>query len=599
MTDTVLGVRANTVLATTGLTWNTLPLGVDGAYGSTPATFAYWFGTTANGVGTIDFGFGTLLSSGLPDGVTVSSAAFSLNNSSHATRIVAAQMELFDGATPIGTPQPLPPNTNVPHVDTVTFNPTLAQLRSPDFKVRITVTRYNGTSGSNYNIDHLDVAVTYAEAPVEPPIEPVEPPTWTPGPGPVGRVTIDGRQIDPCYTLAEVTVLHGRGSFAEQGRPSSATIRVEVPAGPMPTLGESGQIMVLDGTGGTMFSGRIVERSLEHFTDNSGAGWGRFTATAVGPLAALGYRKIGDVPWPQESGVARAAHILAAAGVGFRVEGETDLQVLARDVDSQPAAGLLDELAAWTGAAVFDTPSGQVVYQSLDARTTVRPYRWTDAPDAMTWDDLDPALSWDGDPPTLADWVSPSGAVVLPCDVVAWEPEWTSSESEVINQASVSYGPADPQDVLELADSASIALHNTRYWQQSTQLATLADATALAGHVVTTRAWERWQLAPVTVDLDLLDDTTRAAVLGLVCGDPVVVEGLPQPAPAVDWSGIVEGWTFTQTGQGGTVLAQMSLTLSDPLLSLVVPAWEDYSGVYEWQQHPADWTWDHMDKIPA
>ena len=418
----------------------------------------------------------------------------------------------------------------------------------------------------------------------------------------IDKVTIDGVLLDPCLVLAQVTVIHGRGGFTDTGRPSSATIQVEVRAGPMPTIGQSGQTLLLDGPDGRMFAGRIVERSLEHFTDSDGSKWGRFTVTAAGSLAALGYRVVGDTPWPEEPGVTRAARILGSSGVRtWRVEGETDLLVLARDVDSQPAGGLLDELASWTSAAIFDTPDGAVVYQALASRTRIKPWMWSDTPDAYTWGTLDPALSWDGPPPSIGDWDSPTSGVpvVLPCDAVLWEPAWTSSESDVINHVRVSYGAADPQDAVDVADNASIVAHNRRDWVLDTGLATLADAIAAAAHVLSTRAVERWELDEVTVDLALLDAPTRAAVLGLVCGDTVIVAGLPQPAPAIDWSGIVEGWTFNQSAEGSTVVGQMVLALSDPMRSLVVPAWEDFTGVYTWANFPAGTTWDHLDKLPA
>jgi hypothetical protein len=410
----------------------------------------------------------------------------------------------------------------------------------------------------------------------------------------IDTATIGGTPLDPCHVLAEVTVIHGRGSFGEGGQPSSATIRVEVPAGAMPGW-KSGDTLTLAGPDGPMFAGRIVDQSLEHFTEHD-ADWGRFTLTAAGALAALGLRKVGDVPWPQESGIQRAAHILTAAQVGYRVEGDQDLQILPRDVDSQPAAGLLDELAAATSAAVFDTPDGQVVYQSLASRSRIRPLLWHEIPTA-TWADYSDTQTWadfEGVPSPTSEF-----PLLLPCEVVEYEPEWTTSESQIVNQVQISYGAAEPQETVELLDSASIAAHHLRYWQLSTELATLADATTQAAHVISTLATERWALGNVTVAVSDLDDAMRAQVLGLLCGDQVTVARLPQPAPASDWTGIVEGWTFTQTGSAGVVVGRITLALSDPLHSLVVYAWQDYEATFEWQHHDVTWTWDNLEKVPA
>lgn len=417
----------------------------------------------------------------------------------------------------------------------------------------------------------------------------------------IDTVTINGTPMDPCHVLARVTVLHGRGGFAEQGQASSATVTIEHPAGSMPTW-RSGDTLVLSGPHGATFSGRIVERSLGHVDDADGTRWGQFTATAAGALAALGVRKIGDEPWPQETGTARATRILTAAGAPWRVDGAQDLTVLPRDVDAQPAAGLLDDLAADTAAAVFDTPAGEVVYQPLSGRNRpVIPFMWSDFDTALMWSQFDPALTWNGDPPSIGEWASPTSTfpVVLPCTAVVWEPEWRSSESLVINHVRVGYGAANPEATVELEDAASIAAHDRRYLYLGTALATSVDATARATHILTTQAQDRWQIGDVTVALELLDPAAYSEVLGLLCGDHVTLRGLPQPAPATDWTGIVEGWTFTQWADAGAIREQMTLTLSDLRLSLAVMRWDEYPGLYMWSDHPGYLTWDNLTDVAA
>jgi hypothetical protein len=395
--------------------------------------------------------------------------------------------------------------------------------------------------------------------------------TLTVNPDGSGTIT-GGTPADPCMVLAQVSILHGRGGFGEAGQPMSATIVIEHPPGSMPTW-QSGDLITLDGPVGRMFSGRIASRALTHLETATGR-VGRFVVTAAGPLAVLGVRKIGDVPWPQETGTARATHILQAGGTPWAVDGAVDLQVMARDVDAQPAYDLLIALADDTSAAVFDTPDGLVVYQALSGRSRpVVPFMWSDFDPSLTWDGFDPFLTWDGAPPSLGDLPSPTSRfpVVLPCDTVVWEPEWSSAEATIINDIAIGYGPADPQAKAELQDAASIAAHQRRYLYLGTQLATLADATARASHIITTQSVERWQIGDILVALDALDPDTYAAVLGLVCGDHVTLQGLPQPAPAIDWTGIVEGWTYTM--------------------------WADYPALYLWSAHPGHLTWDDLDSV--
>jgi hypothetical protein len=336
-----------------------------------------------------------------------------------------------------------------------------------------------------------------------------------------------------------------------------------------------------------------VSRNLTHTPDR-----GLFQMTAAGALAALGVRRVGDAPWPLETGTARATRILAAAAVPYKVVTHTDLWVLPRDVDAQPAAGLLDELTAATGAAVFDTPTGVVVYQPLQSRSRIRPWMWRDFT-TETWDVTDPALTWDAAPPTVADWISTSSQmpVVLPAETVVWEPEWTSQEGAVINHVRIGYGVAEEeQDAVELEDSASILQHGRRYLYEGTPLATAGDATTRATRILTTQAAERWEIGDVQVSLADLPAGLRAEVVGLLCGDQVVLQGMPQPAPAIDWSAILEGWTYTHTGSGGTVVEQMSLALSDPLLSLMVMVWNDYPALFVWTDHGTLF-WSDLDDV--
>jgi hypothetical protein len=404
--------------------------------------------------------------------------------------------------------------------------------------------------------------------------------------------TVAGLPLDSGQVLATCTVIHGRRSFGEGGQPSSATITVEYPPGAMPVW-QSGDTLELMSDDGPLFSGRIVSRNLTHTPDR-----GLFQMTAAGALAALGVRRVGDAPWPLETGTARATRILTAAAVPYKVVTHTDLWVLPRDVDAQPAAGLLDELTAATGAAVFDTPTGVVVYQPLQSRSRIRPWMWRDFT-TETWDVTDPALTWDAAPPTVADWISTSSQmpVVLPADTVVWEPEWTSQEGAVINHVRIGYGVAEEeQDAVELEDSASILQHGRRYLYEGTPLATAGDATTRATRILTTQAAERWEIGDVQVSLADLPGGLRAEVVGLLCGDQVVLQGMPQPAPAIDWSAILEGWTYTHTGSGGTVVEQMSLALSDPLLSLMVMVWNDYPALFVWPDHGTLF-WSDLDDV--
>lgn len=418
----------------------------------------------------------------------------------------------------------------------------------------------------------------------------------------IDTLTINSDPVDPCMVLGTVIILHGRRTVADGPTASSATVTIYHPPGTMPTW-SGGDVLALSGPDGVLFTGRITERSLAHEIDNDGTTWGAFTVTAMGTVARLGVRQVGDEPWPAESGADRATHILTAAvGVEwFSIDGDTDVLVLPRDVDATDALTLLTGLQATTMAAVFDRPDGVVIYQALSGRNRpVFPFRWQDFDPGETWDDFDTFLTWAGTPPSMEDWDSPASErpLDLPCTAVQWEPEWLATEAAVINHVRVGWGPTPEggvQPTVELQDTASQTRHGRRYHYEGTDLANEASALKRAGHIITTQARERWALSDVVVFLDQLDPFLRADALALLCGDHVTLKDLPQPAPAIEWTGILEGWTYTQWNPApGTVNSTLTLALSDPLWSLAVITWADYPTTYRWDEHPAHITWDDL-----
>ena len=180
-------------------------------------------------------------------------------------------------------------------------------------------------------------------------------------------VVIDGMPLDPALILADVTILHGRRNADDGPEASSATIVALHDETTLPTY-STGSVMELHGDTGPMFTGRVSDMLLEHGRSHSGQRYGVLTMTAAGAVAALGYRYVGDEPWPQESGAARAERILTLAEVPYLIDGAADAALLPRDVDSRSAGELLGDVAASTGAAVFDLPTGQVVYQPMSER---------------------------------------------------------------------------------------------------------------------------------------------------------------------------------------------------------------------------------------
>jgi hypothetical protein len=233
----------------------------------------------------------------------------------------------------------------------------------------------------------------------------------------------------------------------------------------------------------------------------------------------------------------------------------------------------------------------------------VFPWRWRDFDPGYRWADFDPALTWDGLPPSLGQWTSPDSVhpIDLPCTAVAWAPEWASADGAILNDVSVGWGPVPEggqQATVTARDQASIDRHGRRHTHIGTQLAHEPDALARATHVITTQTADRWALSDVTVHLDKLHAQDPAAyqqLMAAVCGRHIRITGLPQPAPSGgQWTGILEGWTYTQWTDLTGVRSQLVLTLSDPLHSLAVMRWADFPAVFTWADFPAWTTWDDL-----
>ncbi len=235
---------------------------------------------------------------------------------------------------------------------------------------------------------------------------------------------------------------------------------------------------------------------------------------ATGDRARASRVPIGDTPWPAELDGARADRILdalVAADPSFTVlPGDPGVvTVLARDVDAQPAAALLDELAAYTGGDTWETRAGALVYRDARSRTDVTP------------------------------------ALVLGAANVLVDPEFDKSLDGLVTRLTVGYGP-DPQAELTVADTtAPITTLGARV---TTPLAAEADAQAYAVEVVGRRSRPRWRIPDLPLDvLRSLDALQRAELLALDVNALIGLTGMPAPVPFASSHLWVEGWAEAYT----------------------------------------------------
>jgi len=164
-----LGKRATAVIGTLGSTWASTANAVDGTYQGTTGTFATWTNATRNGAGYIDLG--TFGFDEIPADATLNSVTVYLRHYESATGTpfdtTEALLYLYDGATVIGSPQAITLVTSATQHTFTGVTPTLTQVRSTGFEVRVEYGRLNTTTSGVAYVDYVDVLVDYTPAAVD------------------------------------------------------------------------------------------------------------------------------------------------------------------------------------------------------------------------------------------------------------------------------------------------------------------------------------------------------------------------------------------------------------------------------------------------
>jgi len=381
-----------------------------------------------------------------------------------------------------------------------------------------------------------------------------------------------GPGSDISCLVDEVNIRHGRNDTANQAEPSSATVDFTVgPGAPLPAVVDIGAWLVVTttvaGSTFTRFTGRLTDMAIgwdDAGEDTPDAGVGQLVAVSV--LADYARRIVGDEPFPQELDGARVARVFALAGVdldpAFSDPGV--LEVIPRDVDARAALEVAEATARSAGGLIWETTDGQIRYADSEHRRGA---------------DVDLELD--------------------ACDILV-TPTWSRNLSGMVNEISLGYGVATPADGdTPASDAPRLRAVNTdsqarwgRYeYSVTTELATEADATAMASLILTQNGSPVWMLNALPVDVFGLDDTQTTALLGLDVHSLVRVVGLPAvgttPTSVAAW---VEGWSERLAW----AVHDLDITVSDYCRTAPPPRWDDLDPATTWDATPANVTWDSI-----
>jgi hypothetical protein len=372
-----------------------------------------------------------------------------------------------------------------------------------------------------------------------------------------------GAPVDVSCLVDSVSIHHGRSDSDSQPEASAATLEVSLDTSEtvFPPL-EVGALLTvttsLAGVTSTRFAGRVTDIN-QGWEDAGPDTPDRAVAQviATGPLADLGRRVVGATPWPQQLDGARIADVMAAAGITLNpaTSDPGTVQVLARDVDSQPALDVAQGTAVDAGGLVWATRAGDIRYADANHRRG-----------------------------TVA------SLVLDACDILV-TPTWTRTTEALVNDVSVGYGVApeggeQPRFLGDRPDSK--AKYGTYAYTTATELAAAADAAALGTMLLTRNSSPVWVMSTLPVDVDDLDATETGELLALEMHDLIQLTGLPAagsvPTSAYLW---VEGWTETLIYGGH----DLELVVSGYCRTAPAPRWNDVAPALTWDT-AGTMTWD-------
>jgi len=345
---------------------------------------------------------------------------------------------------------------------------------------------------------------------------------------------------------------------------------------------------------GEVFTGRVTDLVAQW---DPAAAATLVKVTAQDDTAELANRYVGAQPWPAEALAARFDRILTAAGQPLArtvAPSVAAVPVTYRDVDNQPAAGLLAELAQSVAGVLWSATSLVTGPYLLLEDTAARP------PLLLLTRGADLVVRI-----IVAPVVGARGITVSACDVLLEPVRWEQDSTDTATRVAVGWQEQTVDDkgqpkpvgrTVTAVDQAAEAATGRRRVQVSTELAAAAAAVAVADALLGRLSAGGWRVGGLTYRLepdDLLGPAALAAVMTILDGTtrlglPILLTDLPDWSPAPLTASVplyLEGAKLTSTA------GRWELDL------ITSSAAATGSAAAPWEQLPGPWQWVQFDPV--
>lgn len=371
----------------------------------------------------------------------------------------------------------------------------------------------------------------------------------------ISEITLNGVALDLADIEYQVQIQHGRSDVTANPQASNAQIIIR---GSVGVDVEVSDTLVIKAYGFDRFTGQVSDVGLTHLSSVPPIAIS--TITGIGELSRVGYTEVGVGGYPQQTVSQRVESVLTTVGLPY-LNGADPVTILAEipAINEKPTDALsyLTQIAEQTGGTFYDDPYGRIVFESYGNRgSTSFSGAWSSQ--IGTW--ADATVTWDSYPVNMS-------STLIPDPSVIFTPTWSKTRQTLINSVTV-LGYLDSNEFTQ-TDSASIASYGLREYRLSTEILNAGDVVDRAGNIINAQANPLWNLGTISIQVQNLDTPTRNKMMELVSGMEASILSLPQPAPAAQFAGIVEGWGEVYTPGEHT----LTLSLSDPRFSFETLTW--------------------------